>query len=157
MSKGRSPWLLVIFCTIATLIAALALAGVFAGASVAFAVAGGSSRPNEDRPTGTEAANPAPQAVSQTTVDTSPQETFSGIITDSHCRARHAPSFEKNPSECTLLCIRNGSEYALVNGDRSFRLQGDSNELGKLAGERVNLVGSLARGVIKVSSVSEAR
>ena len=156
MSKGHSPWLLVIFCTIATLIAALVLAGVFAGASVAFAVAGESSRPNEARPKAAEAANPAPQAVSQATVD-SPQETFSGIITDSHCRARHAPSFEKNPSDCTLLCIRNGSEYALVNGERSFRLQGDGHELGKLAGERVNLVGSLARGVIKVSSVSEAR
>lgn len=146
MNRNRSSFGLITFCASATLLAALALAVVFATATVAFAVVRGAESVSiEDKVSPAEGADLAQETV------------FAGLVTDDHCGARHSADSAKNPSECTQMCIRQGSKYSLVNGDNSYLLNGATNDLGKLAGQRVNVVGSLTGSTIKVSSVTAAR
>jgi hypothetical protein len=149
--KARSPFALIVFCVAATLLAALALAAVFTSASVAFAVARG-TLPGDDKATSAPAEKL--REASQGPLDAPQDRAFAGMITDDHCRARHAPDSDKSPSECVKMCIGNGSHYALVDGDKSYHLEGNAEELGKVAARRASIVGQLTGDTIKVSSVS---
>ncbi|MEP6645012.1 MAG: hypothetical protein ABJA69_10985 [Acidobacteriaceae bacterium] len=123
-------WALVLYCGISTFAAALGLAMLFAGATAVFA---------------------SGQSEIGAQTETSPQ-TFHGVVTDDHCGARHTDK-EKNPSDCTRICVRNGSKYALVDGDRVFKLEGSEADLARLAGTRADFVGTLRNDTIKISKV----
>jgi hypothetical protein len=114
----------------AVLASALALAILFAGATVAFAVA---------QP---ETANAATGG------------TFSGMVTDEKCGAKHDRYPGKNASECAKMCALDGAKYVLVDGDKIYTLAGKDLALDKLAGQRATVTGTLTGTVIKVSSVS---
>ncbi len=60
----------------------------------------------------------------------------------------------ESPSECTRACVRRGAKYILVNGDRSYRLDGNPDELEKFTGTRVSLTGWLKGNRIHVSSIA---
>jgi hypothetical protein len=130
-------WLaLLIFFVVATLASSLGLAALLAGVTVA--VAGGES----------------PQISEDQQVDPSlPGRIYSGFITDRHCGARHTDS-KDNPAECARMCVRKGSRYIIVEGDRSYELTGSPGQFGKFAGQRVSLTGVLNGNTIKVSSAS---
>jgi len=83
-----------------------------------------------------------------------PTETFSGVITDDHCAARHDMNSGESPAECTRACVRRGAKYILVNGDRTYRLEGNPDELDKFSGTRVSLTGWLKGNRIQVSSIA---
>jgi hypothetical protein len=53
-----------------------------------------------------------------------PGQNFSGIVTDAHGGSTHEDS-EKNASDCARICVRNGSRYAIVNGDKEYELVGE--------------------------------
>ena len=57
-------------------------------------------------------------------------------------------------AECTQACLRRGANYVLVNGDKSYRLDGKADELAVFSGTRVNLTGSLKGNRINVSSIA---
>jgi len=82
-----------------------------------------------------------------------PPRPFSGVITDDHCAARHDMSSGMSASECTRVCVHRGANYVLVDGDKSYRLEGNATELGIFSGTRVELTGSLAGNRIQVSSI----
>ena len=132
MQKGA--WLgLLTFCGLLTLAASLGFAALFAGGAAAFASSG---------------IEPVQKA------DSPSEQTFSGMITDSQCGARHDRSSGKRPAECARMCVRNGSKYMLVNGDRKNILEGDENILERLAGQRATITGTLSGNTIKVSSAA---
>jgi hypothetical protein len=79
---------------------------------------------------------------------------FSGMITDAHCGARHRRNSSKTSAECARACVRNGSHYVLVDGDKIYALQGDSTQLEKVAGERANVSGILKDNAITVKGVT---
>jgi hypothetical protein len=135
--KQHRSWLsLLVFFAVITLGSSLIFAVVFAGATAAFA--GGESA----------------QAADEQQVDPLvPGQTFSGVITDSHCRARHMDS-KSSASECARMCVRNGSSYSMVDGDRNYELAGNATGLSQLAGQRVSVIGVLSGSTIKVSSAS---
>ena len=60
----------------------------------------------------------------------------------------------KSPMECTKMCVRNGSKYVLVEGDKKYALAGNESELDGLADQRVKIVGSLDGNTIKVTSIN---
>jgi hypothetical protein len=124
-------------------VTAIGLAVVFSGAVAAFAGSGVSA----------VSANAAGSARRQIVVYRQGR-TFSGVITDDRCGARHQPNFGQNSSECARMCIRNGAKYLLVDGGRSYWLDGNPDELGRLAGERASIVGTLNGNTIRVSSVT---
>jgi len=131
--KNRSWWALIAFCTTTALVAAFSLAILFASASVAYAV-GQSAR--SDQP-------------SQGVVE---GKAFSGVVTDAHCGARHQDS-TKSPAECTKMCVRNGSRYVLVDGDKTYSLSGDGSQFGGFAGQRVSIAGTLDGETLRVDSI----
>jgi len=137
VKQSDRSWLSLLgFFSVITLGSSLIFAVVFAGVTAAFA--GGESA----------------QALADQQVDPlMPGQTFSGMITDSHCGSRHTDS-KNTASECVRMCVRKGSRYILVDGDRNHELAGNPEQFGQLAGQRVSLTGVLSGGTIKVSSAS---
>jgi hypothetical protein len=135
VKQSDRSWLsLLVFFAVITLGSSLIFAVVFAG--VTAAIAGGESA----------------QAAEDQQVDPIvPGQTFSGLITDAHCGSRHTDS-KNSASECARMCVRNGSRYVMVDGDRNYEITGTPGQFGQLAGQRVSLTGVLSGGAIKVSS-----
>jgi hypothetical protein len=126
---------LLAFFALATLASSLVFAAVLAGVTVA--IAGGET----------------PQVLDDQQVDPAVSgQTFSGFITDANCGPRHTDS-EQSATECARMCVRNGSRYIVVDGDRNYELAGDPRLFGEFAGQRVSLTGVLSGNTIKVSSM----
>ena len=140
MGVQNRSWLqLLAFFAFASLASSLLLAALFAGVTVV--VAG-----RESGHTHTE--QPAPASVEQ------PHLTFSGVITDAHCGARHTDP-DQGATGCVRMCVHNGSKYSIVDGDVAYELAGDPIEINRLAGQRVVVTGVLDGDVIKVHQISE--
>jgi len=86
-------------------------------------------------------------------------QTFTGEVSDSMCGAKHAMAGDK--AGCTRACIKKGSNYALVVGDKVYTLKTDDKaalaELDKLAGEQAKVSGTAEGDTIAVSKVSAAK
>ena len=135
MRRSDESWLaLLAFFVVTALGSSLLFAALFTGVTVA--VAGGDS-----------GQTPADQQVESSVT------TVSGVITDARCGARHTDS-GLSASECARTCVRNGSRYLIVNGDKHYELEGDAQQINQLAGQRVSVTGVLDGGTIKVSTVS---
>ncbi|HUK88739.1 MAG TPA: hypothetical protein VLT85_13820 [Terriglobales bacterium] len=81
--------------------------------------------------------------------------TFTGEIGDAMCGAKHAGG---NAAECTRSCVKEGSAYALVVGDKVYKLKGgDAAMLDKLAGAKATVTGTLEGDTITVASVAPAK
>jgi hypothetical protein len=146
VKHSRSWTSLVAFCVMTVSGAGLAFALILAGASVALANHHSSEVLQEEapQPTSPPAAAPEPGAANLTT--------FSGMVTDSYCGARHLRHTNLTPTECAAACIRGGANFVLVDGDRRFLLTGAKASLGKLLGTRASVTGTLEGDTIMVSS-----
>lgn len=139
MKIQKGTWFgLVTFCSLMSLAASLGLAALFAGGAVALA------------------ASDAEQ-VQQQKSDPGAEKSFSGMITDSQCGARHDQYSGKRPADCARMCVRNGSKYLLINGDQKNILEGNEIALDHLAGQRATVTGTLNGDTIKVSAVALAK
>ena len=85
-----------------------------------------------------------------------PLQTYEGIITDTHCGAKHSASVGMSAGDCTRACVHSGESFALVDGDTTYRLKGDQPALKRAAGERVKVLGTLDGNAISVASVVAA-
>ena len=85
-------------------------------------------------------------------------QTFTGEVSDSMCGAKHM--MEGNAA-CTRACVKKGSNYALVVGDKVYTLhaeaKADQDELDKLAGEKAKITGIADGETIEVSKVAAAQ
>src|SRR5260370_4307968 len=85
-------------------------------------------------------------------------QTFTGEVSDSMCGAKHM--MEGNAA-CTRACVRKGSNYALVVGDKVYALYADAkadlDALDKLAGEKARITGVADGETIEVSKVAAAQ
>jgi hypothetical protein len=75
------------------------------------------------------------------------------MITDAHCGAKHSAVVGKSAADCTRLCVHSGEQFALVDGEKMYVLQGQPEALKRVAGQRVEVVGSLNGNVISVVSI----
>src|SRR6266849_4474930 len=80
---------------------------------------------------------------------------FSGVVTDSMCAAKHDTSMNQSAAGCTLVCLKKGAKFALIDGEKAYLLSGGDEYLNKLAGERVVVSGMLEGDTIKVRSVDQ--
>ena len=95
-------------------------------------------------------------AVSQLPPNSKSQTTWKGVVTDSMCGAKHMMSGDD--AKCVRTCLKGGAQYALVVNDKVHTLIGHSEELDKLAGETVEVAGTINNdGAIQVTSVQSAR
>jgi hypothetical protein len=86
------------------------------------------------------------------------QQTFTGVVSDSMCGAKHM--MPGDPVACAHACLKQGSKYALVVGDKVYTLDASdkaaTDELDKLIGQKAKVSGTAEGDTIKVSSVSGA-
>jgi hypothetical protein len=118
-----------IACAQALLIATLgAAAGTVAGQS-----ASGQSRP------GGSATQP---------------QNYEGVITDTQCGAKHSAAIGRSAADCTRVCVHGGGQFALVDGETIYLLEGELAAFKKLAGQRASIVGTVRGNKILVASVA---
>ncbi len=139
MKHNRSWVSLVGFCLLAVMGSALAFAVIVAGGSVALA----------RHQVSDEVQNATPVAP-----NTPAGTTFNGMVTDSHCGARHLRNSHLSSAECARACVRKGASYVLVDGERRYALTGGEEMLSKLVGTRVNVTGTRQGDTILVSSAA---
>ena len=140
--KQRRSWIsLLAFCLLTAVGAALALAMIFAGGSVALAGHQAEAAQTESSP------EPVPRAAPSST-------RFTGMITCSRCRGRHKRDSRMSADQCARACVRAGAMYMLVDGDRSYVLVGDNEAVGKFAGQRINITGTRQGDAILVDRTS---
>jgi hypothetical protein len=84
------------------------------------------------------------------------QQSYEGVITDTHCGAKHSAEVGKAAADCTRACVHGGERFSLVNGDKMYVLEGEPAALKQAAGQRVRIVGSLQGNTISVTSVAAA-
>lgn len=144
MKKHRSWVSLVGFCIAAVLAASLAFATIVACASVALASHRAESGGNDAKDI--EQTTPAPLV----------STAFTGIITDSHCGARHMRNSHQSASECARACFRQGASFVLVDGEHRYTLVGEESALSKLAGDRASVTGTRQGQTILVDSAGES-
>jgi hypothetical protein len=80
-------------------------------------------------------------------------KTYTGTVSDAMCGAKHMGS----AAECTRGCVKKGSKYALVVGDKVYTLetsdQAALDTLDKQAGAKATVTGTEKDNTITVSSV----
>lgn len=78
------------------------------------------------------------------------------MVTCSRCGAKHSAKLGKTATDCTLACVHSGGSFALVDGDKTYQLDGDLAVLKKIAGQRARIMGVAHGSTIKVESVGPA-
>ncbi|HST80095.1 MAG TPA: hypothetical protein VLN58_16535 [Verrucomicrobiae bacterium] len=84
------------------------------------------------------------------------EQTFTGVVSDSMCGKQHMMK-GKSAAECTRECVKSGSDYALVVGDKVYTLKGDKSAIDKYAGEKATVKGTEKGDTITVSSISASQ
>ncbi len=84
-------------------------------------------------------------------------QTLTGVVTDDMCGKKHTMMPGKPDSECVRACVKAGSSYALLSGDKVFILKGADKQLEQLAGKKVKVTGEVTGTTIAVSSIAEAK
>lgn len=84
-------------------------------------------------------------------------ETFTGVVTDTMCGAKHTMMKDQPDDKCVRMCVKGSSEYALFDGQKVFRLS-DQGKPAKFAAQKVKVTGTLdpKTKTIKVSSIEPA-
>lgn len=81
-------------------------------------------------------------------------QTYEGMVTCSRCGAKHSADLGKSAADCARQCVHFGATFALVDGDRTYLLDGDWNLLKRIAGQRARIVGVVQGKTIKVLSLA---
>ena len=144
MNYNRSWTSLIGSCILMALAAGVAFAVIVAAGSAALA----------DRQSNDATSSAQPQLTSPASQEVAPGGTYQGVVTDSRCGARHLKNSGLNPAECARLCVRQGSSYILVDGNRRYKLVGSEEALQKFAGQRIRVSGTRQGETIQVTSAA---
>lgn len=141
--KTNRVWIEIVM--LATAIAC-ALALLFATLGAAAGVAAGEVSVRQQAP----AIKQVPAAATDHAYD----HAYEGMVTCSRCGAKHSAALGQTATTCVRLCMHGGAQFALVDADMTYLLDGDLSVLNKLAGRRAHVVGELHGRTIRISSVA---
>lgn len=83
-------------------------------------------------------------------------KTYTGVVGDDMCGVKH--SMGGSDADCTRMCVKGGSNYALIVGEKAYTLDTSDKKalatLGKLAGKKVVVTGTLKGDTLTVRSVA---
>jgi hypothetical protein len=81
-------------------------------------------------------------------------ETFTGVVTDTMCGAKHTMMKDQPDDKCIQMCVKGSSEYGLFDGQNVFKLSNKSKPA-KFATQKVKVTGTLdpKTKTIKVTSI----
>ena len=83
-------------------------------------------------------------------------QAFDGIISDSMCSKKHMMP-GKSDAECIKECIKAGSAYVLVVGDKTYSLKGKAAMIEPFAGKHVQVKGDANQNAINVTDIHEPK
>lgn len=83
------------------------------------------------------------------------ERTLTGVVSDAGCGATHKMK-NMSAADCARACAKKMG-YALVVGDKVYKLQGDEADLDKYAAEKVTVKGTLDGDTMMVTSVAPAK
>jgi hypothetical protein len=69
------------------------------------------------------------------------------------CGAKHMMT-NVTPAQCTRECVKQGSDYGLVSGDKVYTLKGDTKQIDKYAGQTVTVTGDVSGTTVTVRSIA---
>ena len=82
-------------------------------------------------------------------------QTLTGEVSDAMCGAKH--EMPGKAAECARACVKHGSKYALVVGDKVYTLETSDKaaleKLNGLAGSKAKVTGDVEGTTIEVKSV----
>src|SRR5271169_2284442 len=83
-------------------------------------------------------------------------QTLTGEVSDAMCGAKH--QMPGAAADCTRACVKHGSNYALVVGDKVYTLETSDqtalDKLDKLAGAKAKVTGEVNGTTIAVKSIA---
>jgi hypothetical protein len=79
-------------------------------------------------------------------------QTLTGTVSDAMCGKKHMMQ-GATAAQCTRECVKSGSDYALVVGNKVYTLQGDKAAFDKFAGANVIVKGKTNGSVVTVESI----
>jgi hypothetical protein len=83
-------------------------------------------------------------------------QTLTGTVSDTMCGKKHMVS-GKSAAECTRECVKAGSDYALVVGDKVYTLIGNKTLIDQFAGENVVVTGKTNGNTVTMQSIQAAK
>ena len=83
-------------------------------------------------------------------------QTLTGVVTDNMCGRKHTMMPGKPDSECIRACVKAGSKYAVLVGDKVYVLNGDAKQIDPFAGKKVKVVGDVSGTTITLASITAA-
>ena len=93
----------------------------------------------------------------QVNASASTVKTYEGVVTCTRCGAKHSADLGKTAADCTRECVHGGATFALVDGDKTYQLDGDVDLLKRAAGQRARIQGMVRGNTITVSSIAAAK
>jgi len=81
-------------------------------------------------------------------------QTLTGNVSDFLCGAKHTMMKDTPDKDCTLACVKAGSKYSLVVGDKVYELDGKEDALAKFAGGKAKVTGIVDGTKLHVTAVS---
>jgi len=84
-------------------------------------------------------------------------DTFTGVVTDTMCGAKHTMMKGQPDEKCVKMCLGGQSAYALFDGTNVIKLS-DQKMPAKFAAQKVKVTGTLdsKSNTIEVSSIEPA-
>ena len=82
------------------------------------------------------------------------KETLTGTVTDFLCGVKHTMMKDTPDKDCTLACVKAGSKYGLVAGDKVYELDGKEDALAKFAGGKAKVTGTVDGTKLHVTAVA---
>src|SRR5947199_10686828 len=87
------------------------------------------------------------------------EQTFTGQISDSMCKAKHEEAAEGQGKmaehDCTVSCVRGGSKYVLLVDGKVLQIANqDRKDLETLAGQQVTVTGELKGDTLTVAAIA---
>ena len=83
-------------------------------------------------------------------------QTLTGEVSDAMCGAKH--EMAGKAADCTRSCMKHGSKYALVVGDKVYTLETSDkaalDKLDELAGAKAKVTGEVDGTTVSVKSVA---
>jgi hypothetical protein len=93
--------------------------------------------------------------VAFTTAAPQANKMLTGVVSDQACGAEHKMK-NMSPADCARACAKR-TGWALVVGDKVYKLQGADADLDKYAAEKVTVKGTLTGDTMMVTSVTPAK
>jgi hypothetical protein len=83
-------------------------------------------------------------------------QTLMGTVSDAMCGAHHMMQ-GATAAQCIRACVKEGSDFALISGDKVYTLKGDKSQFDKFAGQNVTVKGKVDGKTFTVDSIAAAK